>query len=134
MPPRFAELIVIAVGGVNNHGLTLPHNSRRNSNDGRMRRNIVHDDGIRSNPRAIADHDRANDFRARTNENVVADHRTLTTFGSDRHLVFNFDVGAAPDGSINYDAERMNQHETWSKFGAPTNDAPATNRVNPVEQ
>lgn len=48
---------------------------RRNADDGLARRNIMRDNGIGTDTTTVAESDRSQDLRARTDEDAIADRR-----------------------------------------------------------
>lgn len=75
---------------------------RGDPDDGAVWRNVVDHDGVSADSHSVADANRTEDLSARPNENVVAEHRALPSFGANRHLMFEVHIRPAPNRAIDY--------------------------------
>ncbi len=88
-----------------------------------MRRNLVHHHRVGARLGAAADLHGSDDFRACADENIASELRALSPFRADSDLVFDKDVAAAANTSVNNHARGVDQNKTRPELRAAADDA-----------
>src|SRR5260370_30919608 len=92
-----------------------------------MIRYIFDDHRVGANSHVRTDTDGTEDLRSCPYEDIVAKNRRLLSFGADGDLMFDFDVTAAPDRTVDHDSLAVNQNKATAELRSPPDNAAPQN-------
>ncbi len=95
---------------------------------------VAIDDGIGTDLDMTTDLNGANDFGTGPDKDMISEGGRLAAFGSDGYEVFDVDIAACPNGTIDDDPIAVDEHEAGAELGTAPDDAAAEESIQFIEE